>query len=62
MSEKQKLENKTLEELENDVWEIPSDFETSLVQNVYSLRKKRLIDFDVNDIRILIFQNIGLKY
>lgn len=60
--DKKKIENLTLEELEKDIWETPSNFPTSLVENVYSLRKKRLIDYDANDIRILISQNVGLKY
>lgn len=56
------LNEKSIEELEKDYWVTPPSFQTELVKSVFFLRKKPLIDFDSNDLRILISQNIGLKY
>ena len=53
--------NKTLEVLENDIWEYPS-FPSYLNRTCYSLRKKPLNDFDTEDLRIMIGNGIGLKY
>ena len=62
---KTKFENnwidKTLEILENKVWEKP-DYESYLVTTCYELRKKQLKEFEIEDFRIMIGQNIGLKY
>jgi hypothetical protein len=56
------IDNMTLEQLENDYWTSPSSFPTSLVENVFLLRKRAIGDLDSNDIRILLSQNVGLKY
>ena len=54
--------NKSLESLEKDNWgAIPSD-ESYLVKTCYKLRKKQLCEFEIEDFRILIGQDIGLKY
>ena len=63
---KTKFENnwrsKSLESLEKDFWgEIPKD-ESRLVTTCHKLRKKQLQEFDTEDLRLLIGQNIGLKY
>ena len=62
---KTKFENnwidKTLEILENKVWEKP-DYESYLVTTCYELRKKQLKEFEIEDFRIMIGQNIGLEY
>ncbi len=63
---KTKFENnwlfKSLESLEKDYWgEIPKD-EGRLVTTCHTLRKKQLKEFDTEDLRIMIGQNIGLKY
>jgi len=55
-------ENRTIEDLEKDYWAPPSTFPTELVKKVFLLRQKRLKDFDSNDLRILISQNVGLKF
>lgn len=52
---------KTLEELENQTWKYP-EFDSYLLRTCYELRKKSLQQFTVEDIRILVGQNIGLKY
>lgn len=53
--------SKTLEQLENDFWGEPS-YNSYLVKTCHELRKKPVRDFDVEDLRIMIGQNIGLKY
>jgi hypothetical protein len=60
-----KLENnwlsKTLENLEGDYWGEP-EYDSHLVTTCHKLRKKQLKDFETEDLRIMIGQNIGLKY
>jgi len=60
-----KLENqwrqKTLENLEKDVWSYP-DFNSHLVTRCYELRKIPLDTFTNEDLRLMIGQNIGLNY
>jgi hypothetical protein len=58
----EQINKKTIEELENDYWVTPLSFQTELTKSIFFLRKKRLIDFDSNDLRILISQDIGVKY
>ena len=52
---------KTIEQLENDFWPDP-DSDSYVVQTCHQLRKKPLAEFEVEDLRILIGQNIGLTY
>jgi hypothetical protein len=58
----QDTNNQSLEELENDFWKTPSEFPTRLVESVYLLRKKPINSLDVNEIRILLSQNVGLDH
>lgn len=53
--------NATLEELENQIWGEP-EFESHLVVTCHELRRKPLEQFTVEDLRIMIGQNIGLKH
>jgi len=53
--------SKTLEELEADNWGEPP-LETHLVRTCHRLRRKPLSEFDVEDLRIMIGQQIGLPY
>ena len=53
--------NKTLEELEGEIWSKPP-FPSHLVKTCYALRKKPLRDFTVEDLRIKIGQNDSLPY
>ena len=53
---------KTLEQLENDYWGEPPINSSSLVSVCYKLRKKRVEEFEAEDLRIMINQNIGLIY
>jgi hypothetical protein len=52
---------KTLEQLENEFWEVP-EFTSHLVVKCHALRKKALKDFGVEDLRIMISQHIGLEH
>ena len=55
------MKNKTIEQLENDIWKIQND-STRLIQRCHELRKKPLNEFDIEDLRIMVGQNIGLKF
>ncbi len=52
---------KSLEELENEVMEKPK-FQTSLTHSVCHLWITPLIKYSIEDLRLMIGQNIGLKY
>ena len=52
---------KTIEQLENAYWGEPDD-ESYLVTTCHRLRQKPLKDFEVEDLRIMIGQDIGLQY
>lgn len=54
--------NKSIEELENDYWKSPLYFPTELVKQIFLLRKKKIISLTSNEIRLLVSQNVGLKY
>jgi len=50
-----------LESLEKDFWETPTE-PSYLVETCHELRKKQLANFETEDLRIMISQDIGLKY
>ncbi|PYF01515.1 contact-dependent growth inhibition system immunity protein [Ureibacillus chungkukjangi] len=52
---------KSLEELEDTIFK-PSDFESNLILKCQELMKKKLKDYSVEDLRVMIGQEIGLKY
>jgi hypothetical protein len=52
---------KTLQELEEHDWGEPN-FPSHLVTTCHALRRTPLREFTVEDLRIMIGQNIGLKY
>lgn len=53
----------TIEQLENDYWpNIDPNDSSSLVRICHELRKKAIQDFEIEDLRILIGQNIGISY
>lgn len=52
---------KTLEALEKSYWGEPT-YDSHLVTTCHALRKKPLKDFTTEDLRIMVGQNIGLKY
>jgi hypothetical protein len=51
----------SLEQLENDIWP-DIDFPTPLVERCYKFRKIPLKDLTVEQLRVLIVQNIGVKF
>ena len=54
---------KTIERLEKKIWEpLNQDECSSLVTTCNALRKKQLCNFSTGDLRIMIGQEIGLKY
>ena len=53
--------NATLEELDGEDWGTPP-YDSSLVKNCHRLRRVPLKDFSIEDLRIMIGQEIGLKY
>jgi len=53
--------NKSLENLEKDIWNEP-EYSSHLVTTCHKLRKKKLKDFDIEDLRIMIGQDIGLNF
>jgi hypothetical protein len=53
--------SKCLQELENNDWGEPN-FDSHLVQECHRLRRVPLKDFTEGNLRIMIGQNIGLKY
>ena len=50
--------NNTIEELENVFWGKP-EYNSGLVKACHRLRKKKIADFEIEDLRIMIGQNIG---
>jgi hypothetical protein len=52
---------KTLTQLEGDDWGSPN-YDSHLVTTVHRLRHQPLTAFGIEDLRITILQNIGLKY
>lgn len=53
--------SKSLESLEKDIWGEP-EYDSYLVTTCHRLRKKQLKDFGIEDLRIMIGQNLGLKF
>lgn len=55
--------SKSLENLEKDIWpRLSKDEGSHLIKTCNELRKKQLQDFEIEDLRIMIGQNIGLKF
>ena len=52
---------KTLEQLENDVWD-SSEIMSTLSGTCHRLRKKPIDQFTVEDLRIMLGQDIGTEY
>jgi contact-dependent growth inhibition (CDI) system CdiI-like immunity protein len=53
--------NATLEELDGEDWGTPP-YDSALVKSCHRLRRVPLKDFSIEDLRIMIGQEIGLKY
>ena len=61
MIDENNWKNKSLENLEKDIWNEP-EYSSHLVTTCHKLRKKQLKDFDIEDLRIMVGQNIGLNF
>ena len=57
----QDRESNTIEILENYFWD-ESSLDSYLVTTCHKLRKKPISEFEIEDLRIMISQNIGLKF
>ena len=55
------IAKQTLEKLENDVWAEPT-FDSHLETTCHRLRKVPIDEFEVEDFRIMIGQDLGLKF
>ena len=51
----------TIEQLENDYWVEPPEGSTKLVMKIHSLRRKPLDDLEIEDLRLLFGQNVGVE-
>lgn len=58
------IENSTIEQLENDFWPqlTKDDFQSYLITTIHKLRSKRIGSFEVEDLRIMIGNGVGMKY
>ena len=55
--------NETLEDLEGSVWPLIDPKDVSyLIARCNELRKKPISDYEIEDLRMMIGQNIGLNY
>jgi hypothetical protein len=56
------IEKFSIEELENDYWgEAPSS-SSNIVKKSFSLRKKKIKEFEIDDFRFMLNQNIGVEF
>jgi len=55
------INTNTIEQLEQDFWG-ESEFDSYLVRSTHELRKKPLEEFTVENLRLMIGQQVGLKY
>ena len=62
MKHKNNLRDKTLENLERDIWDEMDSYPSALVERSHKLRKKVLRDFTAEDLRLMIGQCFSLDY
>lgn len=53
--------NESIEQIEGNNWGSPPNDATRLVKKCYELRKLPIRDLEIEDLRVLISQNIGLE-
>ena len=56
------MTDKSLEQLENDYWKEQTEYPTILVKKCHSYRRIPLNNLTIEQIRLLISQNLGLKF
>jgi hypothetical protein len=54
--------SKTLDQLENTIWGEPTGFVTGLIKECHRLRKIPIENFTIENLRVMIGQQIGLKF
>ena len=54
--------SKSIEQLENDYWNEPSEFPTGMVERCYRYRRIKIGDLTNEQLRLLISQKIGLEH
>ena len=59
---KPRMETKSIEQLEKDIWKNPSEFPTDMVEKCYRYRKISIAELTNEQIRLLISQKIGIEY
>ena len=57
-----KNNSKSIEQVENNYWNEPSEFPTSLVEKCHRYRKIRIGELTNEQLRLLISQNIGTEH
>jgi len=57
-----RIETKSIEQLEKDIWKEPSEFPTDMVEKCYRYRKINIAELTNEQIRLLISQQIGIEY
>ncbi|MCK0137423.1 contact-dependent growth inhibition system immunity protein [Arenibacter sp. S6351L] len=57
-----KFYKKSIKQLEKDYSTDPSEFPTGLVENCYKYRKIPIEDLNIEQLRLLISQKIGIEY
>lgn len=53
---------KSIEQLENNYWKKESEFPSNLIEKCFEYRKIKLSELTIEQIRLLISQEIGIKY
>ena len=53
--------NKSVEQIEEVFWDEHTEYPTALIKRCFQLRKKKIKDLTVSELRTLIGQNIGLE-
>ncbi|SEE45048.1 contact-dependent growth inhibition system immunity protein [Polaribacter dokdonensis] len=56
------METKSIEQLEKNIWNNPSEFPTDMVEKCYHFRKISIAELTNEQIRLLISQQIGVEY
>lgn len=54
--------SKSIEELENDYWKEESEFPTNLIKRCFEYRKIKVSELNIEQLRLLISQKIGIEY
>ena len=57
-----RMTSKSIEQLENNVWEMPNEFPTDMIKRCFEYRKISIAELTTEQIRLLISQEIGIQY